>query len=81
MTLEEQKNLAVSLKKCSVYEMFLFHLVDDDEELAQIYTECRDGTRMCGHCKVLAAERTEKFLKEHQELREVAKDRLDEYGL
>jgi tryptophanyl-tRNA synthetase len=61
--------------------MFLFHLVDDDEELAQIYTECREGTRMCGHCKALAAERTEKFLKEHQELREVAKDRLDEYGL
>ena len=81
MTLEEQKKLGGEPEKCSVYEMFLFHLVDDDEELAQIYTECREGTRMCGNCKALAAERTEKFLKEHQELREVAKDRLDEYGL
>lgn len=81
ISLEEQKKLGGEPEKCSVYEMFLFHLVDDDEELAQIYTECREGTRMCGHCKALAAERTEKFLKEHQELREVAKDRLDEYGL
>ncbi|WMW22178.1 tryptophan--tRNA ligase [Methanolobus mangrovi] len=81
MTLEEQKKLGGEPDKCSVYEMFLFHLVDDDEELAQIYTECREGSRVCGNCKALAAERTEKFLKEHQELREVAKDRLDEYGL
>ncbi|WP_342306000.1 tryptophan--tRNA ligase [Methanolobus sp. ZRKC5] len=81
MTLEEQKKLGGEPDKCSVYEMFLFHLVDDDEELAQIYTECREGSRVCGNCKVLAAEKTEKFLKEHQELREVAKDRLDEYGL
>ncbi len=81
MTLEEQKKLGGEPDKCSVYEMFLFHLVDDDEELAQIYTECREGSRVCGNCKLLAAEKTEKFLKEHQELREVAKDRLDEYGL
>lgn len=81
ITLEEQKKLGGEPDKCSVYEMFLFHLVDDDEELAQIYTECREGTRVCGNCKTLAAERTEKFLREHQELREVAKDKLDEYGL
>jgi tryptophanyl-tRNA synthetase len=81
MTLEEQKKLGGEPEKCSVYEMFLFHLVDDEEELAQIYTECREGSRVCGNCKALAAEKTEKFLKEHQELREVAKDRLDEYGL
>jgi tryptophanyl-tRNA synthetase len=81
MTLEEQKKLGGEPDKCSVYEMFLFHLVEGDEELAQIYTECREGSRVCGNCKALAAERTEKFLKEHQELREVAKDRLDEYGL
>ncbi|WP_319508488.1 tryptophan--tRNA ligase [uncultured Methanolobus sp.] len=81
MTLDEQKKFGGEPDKCSVYEMFLFHLVEDDEELAQIYTECREGSRVCGNCKALAAERTEKFLKEHQELREVAKDRLDEYGL
>lgn len=81
MTLEEQKKLGGEPDKCSVYEMFLFHLVDDDEELAQIYTECREGSRVCGNCKLLAAEKTEKFLREHQELRELAKDRLDDYGL
>ncbi|MDY0386535.1 MAG: tryptophan--tRNA ligase [Methanolobus sp.] len=80
-TLEEQKKLGGEPDKCSVYEMFLFHLVDDDEELAQIYTECREGSRVCGNCKLLAAEKTEKFLREHQELRELAKDKLDDYGL
>ncbi len=80
-TLEEQKKLGGEPDKCSVYEMLLFHLVEDDEELSQIYTECKQGERVCGNCKVLAAERTEKFLKEHQELRELAKDKLDDYGL
>jgi tryptophanyl-tRNA synthetase len=80
-TLEEQKKLGGEPDKCSVYEMLLFHLVEDDEELSQIYNECKQGERVCGNCKVLAAERTEKFLKEHQELRELAKDRLDDYGL
>ncbi len=81
ITLEEQKKLGGEPDKCSVYELLLFNLVEDDEELAQIYNDCVRGQKVCGNCKALAAEKMEKFLKEHQELREVAKDRLDEYGL
>jgi len=81
MSLEEQKKLGGEPEKCSVFELLLFHLMEDDQELLQIREECITGQRTCGSCKNLAAERMEKFLKDHQEKRELARERLDEYGL
>lgn len=81
MSLEEQKKLGGEADKCSVYELLMFHLVEDDNELAEIYDECVGGKRMCGTCKALASELMEEFLTDHQEKRELAKDRLDDYGL
>lgn len=81
VTLEEQKKLGGEPDKCSVYELLLFHLIDDDKELMELHSECVGGSRMCGSCKSLAAELMSDFLTEHQELRELARDRLDEYGL
>lgn len=81
VTLDEQKKLGGEPEKCSVYELLLFHLIDDDNELMELHSECVNGSRMCGSCKSLAAELMSDFLTEHQELRELARDRLDEYGL
>ncbi|WP_440953351.1 tryptophan--tRNA ligase [Methanococcoides sp. FTZ1] len=81
MTLEEQKKLGGDPNKCSAFELLMFHLVEDDRELEEIYNECICGQRMCGTCKALAAELITEFLTEHQEKRELAKDRLDDYGL
>ncbi|MGP8328967.1 MAG: tryptophan--tRNA ligase [Methanosarcinaceae archaeon] len=81
VTLDEQKKLGGEPDKCSVYELLLFHLIDDDKELMEIHSECVSGKRMCGSCKSLASELMSDFLTEHQELRELARDRLDEYGL
>jgi len=81
MSLEEQKKLGGEPEKCSVFELLLFHLMEDDQELLQIREECITGQRTCGSCKNLAAERMEKFLKDHQEKRELARERLEEYGL
>ncbi len=81
VTLDEQKKLGGEPDKCSVYELLLFHLIDDDKELMELHSECVNGSRMCGSCKSLAAELMSDFLTEHQELRELARDRLDEYGL
>ncbi len=81
MTLEEQKKLGGDPDQCSVYELLLFHLIPDDREVAEIYNECRAGTRICGACKANAAVLMADFLREHQELREIARERLDEYGL
>jgi len=81
VTLDEQKKLGGEPDKCSVYELLLFHLVDNDHELAEIHSECVSGGRVCGSCKSLAAELMSDFLTQHHELRELARDRLDEYGL
>jgi tryptophanyl-tRNA synthetase len=81
MTLEEQKKLGGEPDKCPVYELFMFHLIDNDRELEEIHSECVEGTRMCGHCKAYAAELMADFLREHQKLREQAREKLDEYGL
>jgi tryptophanyl-tRNA synthetase len=81
MTLEEQKKLGGDPNNCSAFELLMFHLVEDDKELEEIYDECVCGKRMCGTCKALAAELMTEFLTEHQEKRELAKDRLDDYGL
>lgn len=81
MTLDEQRKLGGEPGKCSVYELLMFHLTEDEEELAEIYNACVGGEKVCGDCKALAAERTEKFLREHQHMREMAKEKLDEYGL
>ncbi|MCZ7400045.1 MAG: tryptophan--tRNA ligase [Candidatus Methanoperedens sp.] len=81
VTLEEQKKLGGEPDKCTAYELLLYHLVEDDNELLEIYKDCVGGTRVCGNCKKHAAELMSDFLKEHQEKREKARERLGEFGL
>ncbi len=81
VTLDEQKKLGGEPDKCSVYELLLFHLIEDDNELMEVYKDCVGGTRMCGGCKRHTAELMRDFLREHQEKIELAKERLGEFGL
>ena len=81
VTIEEQKKLGGEPEHCTVYELLLYHLVEDDSELLEYYKDCVGGTRVCGACKKHAAELMRGFLKDHQEKRELAKERLSEFGL
>ena len=80
-SLAEQKKLGGEPDKCSVYEFLLFHLSEDDKELLELDAECRSGRRMCGTCKKDVAERIERFLCQHQQAREAARERLPEFGI
>jgi tryptophanyl-tRNA synthetase len=80
-SLAEQKKLGGEAEKCSVYEFLVFHLSEDDKELAELYEECRSGKRTCGTCKKEVAERIQAFLAEHQEKRAAARERLPEFGI
>ena len=80
-SLAEQKKLGGEPEKCSIYELLLFHLSEDDNELLELDAECRSGRRMCGTCKKVVAERIERFLHEHQQAREAARERLPEFGI
>ncbi len=81
VTLEEQREKGGEPDACTVYELLLYHLIEDDNELLEVYNDCVGGTRVCGRCKKHAAERMREFLKEHQEKREQARERLGEFGL
>jgi tryptophanyl-tRNA synthetase len=80
-SLNEQKKLGGEPEKCSIYEFLVFHLSQDDKELLELDAQCRSGRRMCGTCKKDVAERIEIFLREHQQAREAARDRLPEFGI
>ncbi|MEM2925546.1 MAG: tryptophan--tRNA ligase [Methanocellales archaeon] len=81
VTINEQKKLGGEPEKCTVYELMLFHLIESDEEMKEIYESCKTGKRLCGNCKQYAAELIAKFLKEHQAEKERARERLREYDI
>ncbi len=77
-TIEEQRRLGANPDICSVfaYDYFLFM---NDKEIEDLRYNCLAGNIMCGECKQILAERVKRFLKEHQEKREKAKDRFEEF--
>ncbi len=79
VTLEEQRREGGKPEECMIYELFLYHLIEDDGELTKIYQSCRNGEQMCGNCKKLAAELITSFLEELKEKREETADSIEEY--
>ncbi len=67
MTLEEQKELGGEPDRCSVYLLNLFHMVEDDAELAEIRRRCVGGELTCGQCKKETFERVVSFVKDLRE--------------
>ena len=76
VTVEEQKKLGGLPAQCTVYELMMFHLIDEDAHIKEIFEECKNGKRMCNTCKSEAAELMFSFITRHQEERERAKDVL-----
>ncbi len=77
VTVEEQKKLGGLPAQCTVYELMMFHLIDEDAHIKEIFEECKNGKRMCNTCKSEAAELMFSFIKRHHEERERAKDILN----
>jgi tryptophanyl-tRNA synthetase len=79
VSLEEQKKSGGKPDECMIYELFLYHLIEDDSELKSIYESCKKGELMCGMCKKRAAEHMEKFLIDLQEKRKKAFGQIQEF--
>ena len=79
-SLEEQKKLGGCPDKCVVYEMLVYHLIEEDNELQKIYDNCKNGTLLCGECKMITAEKMrelfEKLAVKREESLEIAKTLL-----
>lgn len=78
-TLEEQKKNGGKPDECVIYELFLYHLIENDEELQEIFTSCKNGEKMCGSCKKYAAELMGKMLKDISEKRKKAEKQVEKY--
>jgi tryptophanyl-tRNA synthetase len=79
VTLAEQKKHGGKPDECVVYELFLYHLIESDKELHDIYKSCKQGEKMCGDCKKYAAQLMEKFLVDLDKKRKDAKDKIKKY--
>ena len=64
MTLEEQRRLGGEPGACPVFLLNLFHMLEDDRELADLRRRCEGGELTCGQCKKETYERVQAFLRE-----------------
>jgi len=79
VTLEQQKKEGGKPDECMVYELMMYHLIEDDNKLQEIYQSCKNGSQMCGNCKKLAAEMMERFLLDIDEKRKQAGEIIDKF--
>lgn len=80
-TAELQRKLGGNPDICSICQYYLFLFEQDDKKLAEIFEKERRGEILAGEHKADLAERVNKFLREHQEKREKAKDHIEEFML
>ncbi|MTK64389.1 MAG: tryptophan--tRNA ligase [Methanobacterium sp.] len=71
-SLDEQKRLGGVPEDCVVYEMLLYHLVESDNELSEMFHDCKNGTMMCGECKAKAGAMIRIFFEDLSKRRSVA---------
>lgn len=71
-TLAEQKDRGGEPDMCPLFLLNLFHMVEDDRELAEIKRRCLGGELLCGQCKKETAERVLAFIRDFREKMEAS---------
>lgn len=80
-TIAEQKIKGGNPDVCSVYKYYYYLFEENDESLANLYSECRGGRLMCRDCKAELAKRVNRFLAKHMIEREKAKKKVNGFIL
>jgi|ECHhosMinimDraft_1075155.scaffolds.fasta_scaffold00009_37 tryptophanyl-tRNA synthetase len=78
-SIEEQKVKGGEPWRCMIYELYLYHLVQEDDVLISIFNDCVKGKLLCGPDKEYAIERLTKWVEQYKHKYEKAKDRVQEY--
>ncbi|MEM2110566.1 MAG: tryptophan--tRNA ligase [Candidatus Bathyarchaeia archaeon] len=69
-TAEEQRRLGANPNICPIYDLYLFHFFERDEDVIKLYNEeCRGGKILCGEDKARLIKIVTDFVKEHQRKR------------
>lgn len=79
VTAAEQREKGADPDDDMVFQLMAYLLVDDDEELNDIYERYASGDLLSGELKQLCKEYLEDFLTDHHRRREEVKGNLDEY--
>lgn len=69
-TIDEQKKKGGKPDECMIYSLYVFHLLENDEELLEHRDACKSGEIICGDCKEKAFQLLKDFLEKHEEKRE-----------
>lgn len=78
-TVVEQRKLGGNPDICPIYHYLTFIFEEDDKKLSDQYDKCKSGEILCGEHKQLLVDKVLKFLEQHQEKRERAKDVLEDF--
>jgi len=78
-TAEEQRRLGANPDICPIYDLYLFHFFERDEDVAKLYSyECKGGKILCGEDKQRLIRIVSEFVKEHQRKRRQYVDKARE---
>jgi tryptophanyl-tRNA synthetase len=80
-TAAEQRKTGAAPTVCSVFQYYFYLFEKDDKKLMERERKCRAGEILCGECKTDLVARLNKFLEEHRERREKAKDVVEKYHI
>lgn len=69
-TAEEQHRLGANPDICPIYDLYLFHFYEKDEDVAKLcHEECLGGGILWGECKSRLIEIVTRFVKDHRRKR------------
>jgi len=68
-TVSLQRKLGGEPEKCTIYELLMYHFVEDDDKVKTRYEACVSGKNLCGECKAYVAEFVAEYLRHHQKKR------------
>jgi tryptophanyl-tRNA synthetase len=69
-TAEEQRRLGANPDICPIYDLYLFHFFERDEDVAKLHSyECKGGHILCGEDKQRLIKIVVDLMKEHQRKR------------
>jgi len=68
-TVEEQRKLGGVPEICPIYEIEMYHFVENDDDVVKVYNDCRSGKLLCGEHKARTTEIVLNFVKDHKRKR------------